>query len=88
MKLKPVGKYVFVSFIEESSERKTPGGLVLPDQSKPPLRFAKILKIGNEVTKVCEQDKIWFGAGSFICVTVGDSTGLVHEDNILAVIDE
>ncbi len=95
MKLRPLHDRVIVKRTEE--ERKTPGGIVIPDSAtEKPIR-GEVLAIGNG--KILENgevrsldvkvgDKVLFGKYSGTEVKVEEDELLVmREDDIMAVID-
>jgi chaperonin GroES len=95
MKLRPLHDRVIVERLEE--ERKTPGGIVIPDTATEKPIKGKVLAIGNgkvqdngEVRKldVKKGDQVLFGKYSGNEVKVdGDEFLVLREDDIMAVIE-
>lgn len=57
MVVKPFGSRVFVE-LEPVGERKTAGGVYIPDKHAEPSRFGKVLAVGPAVKTVSVGDKI------------------------------
>jgi chaperonin GroES len=98
MKVKPLGDRIVVRRFE--AEDKTAGGIVLPDTAKNKPQKGKVLAVGpGRMTKdgkrqgmtVKEGDivlfAIWAG-DEFKQHTTGDNILLMHEGDVLAIIDE
>jgi chaperonin GroES len=62
-KLRPLGTKVWVERIEE--EKKTTGGLFIPDSAKQDAQTGKVLNIGDEIKYVKTGDTIFFGKYSY-----------------------
>lgn len=89
MKIKPLGNRILAKKIEEE-ERKTPGGIVLPESAKSDkVVRAKVLAVGtNEKIEVKEGDEIIVSsfAGTEIEVDE-DKLLLVKATDVLAIIE-
>jgi len=55
--IKPVGKRILIR-LNLVGERKTEGGIILPDLHREPCRIGYVLAIGEEVDRVKVGDKI------------------------------
>lgn len=89
MKIKPLGNRILAKKIEEE-ERKTPGGIVLPESAKSEkVVRAKVLDVGtNEKIEVKKGDEIIVSSFAGTEVEVGeDKLLLVKASDILAVIE-
>jgi chaperonin GroES len=90
MKIKPLGKRILARKIEEE-ERKTPGGIVLPESAKSDkVVRAKVLAIGtDEKIEVKKGDEILVSSFAGTEIEVGeDKLLLVKADDVLATIEE
>ena len=90
MKIKPLGNRVLAKKIEEEEERKTPGGIVLPESAKSDkVVRAKIIAVGtNEKIEVKKGDEIIVSSFAGTEMEVGeDKLLLVKASDILAVIE-
>jgi chaperonin GroES len=95
MKMRPLHDRVIVKRLEE--ERKTPGGIVIPDTATEKPIKGKVVAVGNgkvqdngEVRKldVKKGDKVLFGKYSGNEVKLdGDELLVLREDDIMAVIE-
>ena len=95
MKMRPLHDRVIVK--REAEERKSPGGIVIPDTAAEKPIFGKIVAIGKG--KVMENgtvrpldvkvgDKILFGKYSGTEVKMdGDELVVMREEDVMAVID-
>jgi chaperonin GroES len=95
MKMRPLHDRVIVK--REAEERKSPGGIVIPDTAAEKPIFGKVLAIGKG--KVLENgtvrpvdlkvgDKILFGKYSGTEVKMdGDELVVMREEDVMAVID-
>ena len=95
MKFRPLHDRVVVK--REAEERKSPGGILIPDTAAEKPTFGKVLAVGNG--KLLENgtvrpldvkvgDKILFGKYSGTEVKVdGEDVLVMREEDILAVID-
>lgn len=95
MKLRPLHDRVIVKRMEE--ERKTPGGIVIPDSAAEKPIKGEVLAVGNG--KILESgekrkldvkvgDKVLFGKYSGTEVKVnGDELLVMREEDIMAVIE-
>jgi chaperonin GroES len=98
MKVKPLGDRIVVRRSE--AEGKTAGGIVLPDSAKGKPQKGKVLAVGpgrmskdgkRQGMQVKEGDTVLFAvwAGDeFKAHTTGDNILVMHEGDVLAVIDE
>lgn len=89
MKIKPLGKRILVKKIDEE-ERKTPGGIVLPESAKSDrVVRAKVLAIGtDEKIEVKKGDKIIVSSYGGTEIESGeDKLLMVKMDDVLAVIE-
>ena len=89
MKIKPLGNRVLAKKLEEE-ERKTPGGIVLPESAKSDkVVRAKVMAVGpNEKIEVKKGDEIIVSSFAGTEVEVGeDKLLLVKASDILAVIE-
>ena len=90
MKIKPLGNRVLAKKIEEEEERKTAGGIVLPESAKSDkVVRAKIIAVGtNEKIEVKKGDEIIVSSFAGTEMEVGeDKLLLVKASDILAVIE-
>ncbi|MBC7318519.1 co-chaperone GroES [Candidatus Bipolaricaulota bacterium] len=90
MKIKPLGNRVLVKKIEEE-ERRTPGGIVLPESVKDEKAVkGEVVALGTaEKFEVKEGDKVLIAAYAGTEIRVGDEKYLlVKTADILAVIEE
>ncbi len=90
MKIKPLGNRILAKKIEEE-ERRTPGGIVLPESAKnDKVVRAKVIAVGsNEKIEVKEGDEIIVSSFAGTEVEMGeDKLLLVKATDILAVIEE
>jgi chaperonin GroES len=95
MKMRPLHDRVIVK--REAEERKSPGGIVIPDTATEKPIFGKVLAIGKG--KILEDgsvrpldlkvgDKILFGKYSGTEVKMdGDELVVMREEDVMAVID-
>lgn len=83
--MKPLGKRVLIAEVQK--ERKSTGGIILSsDASLRETKFAKILEVGEEVTKVKIDDTIVLDWSKCYPVKVdGIERAIVDEDHILAI---
>jgi chaperonin GroES len=92
MKIKPLGRRILAKKIEEE-QRKTSGGIVLPESAKSDkVVRAKVVAVGtDEKLELKKGDEILISAPSFggpVEVEVGeDKLLLVLEKDVLAVIE-
>lgn len=97
MKVKPLGDRVVVR--RKESEQKTAGGIVLPDSAQKKPQFGKVLAAGagslgkngkRRPLQVKEGDMVLFTAwaGDEFKEKSGDAILVMHEGDILAVVDE
>jgi chaperonin GroES len=89
MKIKPLGKRILAKKIEEE-ERKTPGGIVLPESAKSDkVVRAKVLAIGtDEKIEVKKGDEIIVSSYAGTEIESGeDKLLLVKADDVLAIIE-
>jgi len=95
MKVKPLGDKILVKRLE--AEKKTKGGIVLPDTAKEKPKEGKIIALGDGKLledgarakfQVKKGDRVLFTsyAGTEIKVD-GDEYLIMSEDDVLAVID-
>jgi len=88
MKIKPLGKRILAKKLEEE-ERKTAGGIVLPESAKnDKVVRAKVLEVGTDekfTVKKGEEILVSSFAGTEIEVE-GEKLLLVKETDVLAVI--
>ena len=89
IKIKPLGKRILAKKIEEKEERKTPGGIVLPESAKTDkVVRAKVLAIGTaEKIEVKKGDEILVSSFAGTEIEVDEDTLLlVKADDVLAII--
>jgi len=90
MTIKPLGKGILAQKIEPE-ERKSPGGIVLPDNVKSEkVVRAKVLAVGtDEKFEVSVGDEIIVGSYSGTEIERGDEKLiLVKETDVLAIVEE
>ena len=91
MKIKPLGNRILAKKIEEE-ERRTPGGIVLPESAKSDkVVRAKVVAVGTnkEKIEVKEGDEIIVSSYAGTEVEMGeDKLLLVKATDVLAVIEE
>lgn len=56
LKLQPLFKRIIVE--RDTPEIVTKGGIIIPERAKEKQLFATVIKIGDEVTKVKENDRV------------------------------
>ncbi len=77
MKIRPLHDRVIVK--REEEERKSPGGIVIPDTATEKPIFGKVVKVG---------DKILFGKYSGTEVKMdGDELVVMREEDVMAVVE-
>ena len=83
--MKPLGKMIYIA--ETKVEKKTASGIILEGATSiRETKFATILEIGDEVTKVAVGDKIVLDWGKCYPVKVGDfERAIIDEEHVLAV---
>jgi chaperonin GroES len=98
MKIRPLGDRIVVRRSE--SQQTTAGGILLPDTAKNKPQFGKVLAVGNgkmlkdgtrRPLQVKEGDTVLFTSWAGEEYREGSKPGevlLMHEEDILAVIDE
>ena len=97
MKIRPLQDRILVKRIEESSEEKTKGGIIIPDSAKEKPQQAKVVAVGKGKVKddgkltpvdVKVGDTILFGkySGSEIKMDGVDHL-ILREDDILGVVE-
>lgn len=97
MKVKPLGDRIVVR--RKESEQKTAAGIVLPDSAQKKPQLGKVLAVGagsllkngkRRPMQVKEGDTVLFAAwaGDEFKDRGGDSILVMHEGDILAVVDE
>lgn len=85
MILKPLADRVVVEKAEE--EKKTAGGIIIPDSHSEKPVVGKILSVGKDVQELKEGDTVYFGKYSGTEIKVGDKAYLVLiETEVLAVL--
>jgi chaperonin GroES len=90
MKVKPLGNRVLVKKIEEE-ERRTPGGIVLPESVKDEKAIrGEVVALGTaEKFDVKEGDKVLISAYAGTEIRMGEEKYLLVKTNdILAIIEE
>ncbi|HHE48560.1 MAG TPA: co-chaperone GroES [Candidatus Acetothermia bacterium] len=90
MKVKPLGNRVLVKKIEEE-ERRTPGGIVLPESVKDEKAVrGEVVALGTaDKFDVKEGDKVLISAYAGTEIAIGEEKFLLVKSNdILAVIEE
>ncbi len=90
MKIKPLGNRVLIRKIEQE-ERKTPGGIVLPESVKDEKAIrGEVVAVGTaEKIEVKEGDKVLVSAYAGTEVRMGEEKYLlVKTTDILAIIEE
>ena len=96
MKIRPLQDRILVKRIDESSEEKTKGGIIIPDSAKEKPQQAKVVAVGKGKVKddgkltpvdVKVGDTILFGkySGSEIKMDGVDHL-ILREDEVLAVV--
>jgi len=95
MEIKPLGDRIVVKPLE--AEKKSKGGIVLPDTAKEKPQEAKVVAIGKgkvlengtiQAPEVKVGDKVLFGkySGNEITTKEGEELLILREDDILAII--
>ncbi|MGY4706824.1 co-chaperone GroES [Candidatus Bipolaricaulota sp. J31] len=90
MKIKPLGNRVLIKKLEQE-ERKTPGGIVLPESVKDEKAIrGEVVAVGTaEKIEVKEGDKVLVSAYAGTEVRMGEEKYLlVKTTDILAIIEE
>jgi co-chaperonin GroES (HSP10) len=85
MEIQPLHKKVYIA--EHKVERKTESGIILEGAtSVRETRFASVLAVGSEVTKVAVGDKIILDWGKCAPVKIGDvERAMIDEEHIMAI---
>ena len=87
--VKPLEGYVFVK--QNEAEAKTASGILLPENAKDKPKTAKVVSIGNKVTKVKVGDNVIFKddyqSGNVSFPINKEEHTIVHVDNIVAVVE-
>ena len=95
MEIKPLGDRIVVKPLE--AEKKSKGGIVLPDSAKEKPQEAKVVAIGKgkvldsgavQAPEVKVGDKVIFGkySGNEFITKEGEELLILREDDILAII--
>lgn len=93
MKLVPLGEKVIVKRIQ--SEPATPGGIVLPEASRPKPQQGRVLSVGDgrlladgsrAAMQIVEGDRVLFNGGGSEVVVNGDRLVILPEDEVLAIV--
>lgn len=94
MKVLPRGKYVYCQ-LNRVEEKKTEGGIILPDKHSEGTRLAKVLAKGKNVDPDIEIDSVWaiqWHAGEPLHFTtlgiLDDTLRLISESELMAEIKE
>jgi chaperonin GroES len=90
MKVKPLGNRVLVRKIEEE-ERRTPGGIVLPESVKDEKAIrGEVVALGTaEKLEVKEGDKVLISAYAGTEISIGEERYLlVKSPDVLAILEE
>lgn len=83
--IKPIGSRVALKPIE--IERKSPTGLILPDDNSQKIITGQVMSCGVKTTEVKQGDFVLFNKYSGIKLEVeGQSLSLVEESEILVII--
>ncbi len=89
MKVVPLGSRLLIKPIKE--EKKTDGGIVLPDTAKEKPMKAEVIEVGKEVEEIDVKptDKVLYSkyAGTEIKIDDDDYI-IIDEDDVLAKIEE
>lgn len=85
MSLKPLADRIVVEKAEE--EKKTAGGIIIPDSHSEKPSVGTILSIGKDVQELKVGDKVYFGKYAGTEIKVGDKAYLILiETDVLAVL--
>lgn len=94
IKVTPKGKFVYCQ-LDKVEEKKTDGGIILPDKHSEGTRLAKIIAVGKDVSPEVEIGSIWavdwFAGTPLHFVTIGmldDTLRLISESELQARIEE
>ncbi len=94
MKILPKGKYLYCQ-LNRVEEKKTEGGIIIPDKHSEGTRLAKVIAKGPDVSKDIEIGSIWaiqWHAGEALhFTTIGmldDTMRLISESELMAKIEE
>lgn len=83
--LKPLADRIVVEKVE--AEKKTSGGIIIPEQISEKPAIGKVLSIGKDVKELKEGDTVYFGKYAGSEVKVDEKSLLVlKEEEILAVL--
>lgn len=86
MKLMPLADRVVVE--KQESEKKTSGGIIIPEQVSEKPSIGKVISIGKDVKELKESDTVYFGKYSGTEVKIEDKTLLIlKEEEVLAVLN-
>ena len=89
MKIYPLGARILVGRLTVT-ERTTESGIIMPERSAPPTYKNRVMEVGPDITKGISRGDVVLTT-QFVGDEVRDqhkSYFLVHEDDVLAVIDE
>ncbi|NOY39256.1 MAG: co-chaperone GroES [Nitrospirae bacterium] len=87
MKFKPLKDRVFISYTEDV-EKKTPGGIYVPETAKEKPQRGKIEAVGSEVKEVKVGDEVMFDRYSGSKVKMNGSEYLIiKEEDILGIVE-
>ena len=94
IKIIPLGKNIYCQ-LDRVEEKKTEGGIILPDQHSEGTRLAKVIAKGPDVSDRIEVDGVyavdWFSGSALHFVTLGildDTMRMMSESDLMAKIEE
>lgn len=82
--MQAVGKHILVELAVEQTENKTPGGIIKPGTSVPPVRHGTVLAIGADVTDEIDVDD-FITFGRYAGTDVGHGRLVLTGDDVLLV---
>ena len=86
--MKAIGNNLIIKKIEESNQ-KTKGGLILTEKQREDVRFqlAKVIKVGDSVVAVKENDIIYFDKAAAHRIEIEkEPYNVIRQENVVVVL--
>ena len=86
--MRAIGSNVIIKKIEESNQ-KTKGGLILTEKQREDIRFqqAKVIKVGDSVVAVKENDVIYFDKAAAHRIEIEkEPYHVIRQENVVVVL--
>tara|TARA_R100000808_G_scaffold1457_3_gene6653 strand:- start:1869 stop:2129 length:261 start_codon:yes stop_codon:yes gene_type:complete len=86
--MRAIGNNVIIKKIEESNQ-KTKGGLILTEKQREDIRFqqAKVIKVGDSVVAVKENDVIYFDKAAAHRIEIEkEPYHVIRQENVVVVL--